>query len=145
MGAVLSEILQWLPFFGGQCLFVLKRSALAVRSPLNGTKSRRQYLKQNWDILLVRTVIALIAVYFPYRHSDVFVGYLPKWMGLIPTSAIVPLALGYMSDSTLDWLLGKDKIFGVPIPAFIKETVPQLPAVQNMVAQLGDKSETPTV
>lgn len=146
LGSFLPEFFKWLPFFSGQCLFILKRMGLAVRSPLNAMKSRRQYLKQNWDILLIRTVIEFIAVYFPYQHSNLFETYLPKWWAVIPASWVVPMALGYLADSMLDWILGKDKIFGVPIPDFIKETIPQLPEVQNLVAQLGEiKAAQPPV
>jgi len=130
------EVLNWLPFFLGQCLFILKRSGLAVRSPLNGMKSKRQYVYQNWDILLIRAVLEFIIVYFPYRHSSLFATYLPKWFNLIPGSWVIVLALGFLSDSLMDWLAGKDKVFGVPVPGFIKETIPQLPAVQQLVADL---------
>ena len=134
--AVLPEMLNWLPFFLGQCLFILKRSGLAVRSPLNAMKSRRQYIAQNWDILLIRTVLEFIVVYFPYRHAGLFATYLPKWWNLIPSSWVLSLALGFLSDSLMDWIAGQDKVLGIPVPSFIKETIPQLPQVQALVANL---------
>ncbi len=95
----------WLPFFFGQSLFILKRMALAVRSPLNPLKSRKEYLKLNWDVLLIRSALEFAVVYFPYRHvpMDTFTATLHIPFHIPQDSAVVSFLLGFLSDSTMDW------------------------------------------
>ena len=141
-----DDFLYWVPFFFGQCLFILKRTALAIRSPLNAVRSRRQYLFLNWDILAIRTALEFALVYIPYRHIPIdtltagFSWHMP--FHIPQDSAVLSFLLGYMSDSTTDWIAMQDTIFKIPIPSWIKETIPHLPQVQVMVATLEVKEDT---
>src|SRR5262249_21153214 len=64
------DVLYWLAFAAGQWLFILKRMALALRSPMNGVKTRKQYLLLNWDVLLIRSALEFVIIFYPYRHVD---------------------------------------------------------------------------
>jgi len=131
-----TDFAYWGCFLAGQWLFLLKRMALAVRSPMNALKTRREYIYANWDILLIRTALEFAAFYYPYRHVDVnaLVAKLGWPMPFkIPQAAVVAFGLGFIADFLLDWLTMQDKILGIPMPAWLKETVPQLPHVQAVI------------
>ena len=120
-----------------------KRTALAACSPMNAMKSRSQYIgSSNWDILLIRFALEFAIIFIPYRHVplDQLTANLPWHLPFhIPQdSGAFCFLLGYLSDSTTDWIAMQDKIFGVPIPSWVKETIPQLPQVQSMVNQLAE-------
>ena len=117
----------WLCFFAGQCFFMLKRSGYAIRSKLNPIKSRRQYIYQNWDILLIRIGIEMVAIYYPWRHGDlpaIFAHFGWTVPFTIPKGGMAAAGLGYLSDSGLDWLGSWSKA-----PVWLRENIPQLPFV----------------
>lgn len=144
----LWDIIYYLPFLCGQALFLLKRVGLAIRSPLNCLKSRREYLYINWDILVYRAGLEFILIYFPYRHQDVVSGWLASFGWhlpfQLPQAAILFVMLGLMSDYMLDWIAGHDKVFGMTIPKFLKEQIPQIPEVQGVLKAMAEqKNGTP--
>jgi hypothetical protein len=138
----LGDIVYWALFFLGQCIWVLICCAAAIRSTHNPIKSRRAYIKANWDIFLIRFIAEWILIYYPYRHyslNDVLtffhVGYqLPISMG---NSPIATIALGTGSDVILNtfakwqgapsWLQ--------PVQAFILERIPQVPMEQVAIVK----------
>lgn len=137
------DFVYWGCFLAGQWLFLLKRMALAVRSPMNALKNRRQYIYTNWDIILIRTAIEFAVIYYPYRHADLNMLVAKLGWSLpfkIPQAGVVAFGLGFLADFLLDWITMQDKILGISMPAWLKETVPQLPQVQQVIeAHQNDK------
>lgn len=136
------DVIYYAPFLGGQMLFLLKRIGLAIRSPLNLLKSRREYLYLNWDILSVRYVLEFAVVYYPFRHIEINTLFAMFGWNMpfhIPDSAISFFLLGYMSDSLMDWMAMQDKLMGVKVPNIVKETVPHLPEAATLVEKLKQK------
>ena len=139
------DILYYLAFAGGQSLFMLKRADLAVRSPLNAVHSKQDYFKSNWVPLLIRSFIEFVIVFMPYRHFDTdkivsAIGWNIPFH--IPQNWVVSAFLGYLSDSIMDWVVMQDKIAGITVPKLIKETIPQLLVVQNIVATIKRNGKT---
>ena len=138
------DIAYWFAFFAGQCVFVLKRSAMAVRSKTNPIKTRRAYLYANWDVILIRSVIEFIIIFYPYRHGEldsvfnfVTLGHLPF---AFPQSPVFSLALGYLADSTLDWVGTLPRV-----PEWLRESIPNLQVYSSHTVQSGvDALGTPT-
>jgi hypothetical protein len=120
-------------------LFLLKRADLARRSPLNGVHSVWFYFENNWVVILQRLAFESVLLYL-YRHPD-----FPKQIGLhfsLPTvkqSLMLVFFGGFFADAALDWITMQDSIMGVKIPAWVKESIPQLPQVQVFVAELVEK------
>lgn len=138
------DVLYWLAFAGGQLLFMLKRADLAVRSPLNAVATKRQFFRKNWVVLLIRSFFEFAAVFMPYRHADT--DAIARSFGWtmpfhIPQSWVVSALFGYFSDSIVDWITMQEKIMGIPIPKFVKENIPQLTIVTNVVALIRQKNE----
>jgi hypothetical protein len=134
-----SDLLYWLAFAGGQLLFMLKRADLAARSPLNAVPTKASYFRANWIPLLIRAFIEFAVVYTPYRHvpSDKIISAFGWNIPFhVPQSWVVSASLGYLSDSLMDWGLMQEKILGITVPSFIKETIPQLPQVTVLVAAI---------
>jgi hypothetical protein len=128
-----------LAFNAGQWLFLLKRMALAVRSPMNALRSRRQYLAQNWDILIYRGVIEF-GFLWAYLHQEQL-GQLLALVHVflsfrIPVFGFGCFALGLLCDFTMDWIAMQDRVLGIPVPSWIKEFVPRLPQLEIVVANL---------
>ena len=64
---LLGDLIYWVIFLAGECLWVLICAAAAVRSKHNPLKSRRAYVKENWDIYLIRFCVEFL-VYYGWRH-----------------------------------------------------------------------------
>jgi len=127
------DFVLWLCFFLGQSLFILKRSAMAIRSKTNPLKTRRQYVYRNWDILTIRIAIETVLVYYPWRHGDlpaIFAHFGWSVPFTIPNGGFAAAGLGYLSDSAIDWLSTWSKA-----PMWIRENVPQLPLVIQTTEQ----------
>jgi hypothetical protein len=142
------DLLYWLAFAAGQSLFMLKRTALAIRSPMNSMGSRTEYLKLNWDVLLIRSALEFAFIFYPYRHVPLasllsFTGWNIPFA--IPQSAVTVFILGFFSDAMMDWAAMQDKLFGkIPVPSWIKETIPQLPEnvkLQKAIGKAVDAAE----
>lgn len=128
------DVILWLVFFCGQCVYILKRAAMAIRSKTNPIKSRRAFLYANWDILAIRSTVEFILIFYPLRHlnmgtlASLMHFTLPSW---IPTDGHLGawgfFACGIASDVLLDWIGENDKVPNV-IRQFIKENVPNVPA-----------------
>jgi hypothetical protein len=134
-------------FFLGQFLTMLRRAYLAKRSKLNGIESIRQFFAINWIPLLYRSVVEWLIFFYAYRfwQASSIQWAISKFGLNIPFQ--VPehrglwgcLGTGIISSSLLDLLAMQDKIFGIPIPKFIKEQILTLPEVQQFVNTLGPK------
>jgi hypothetical protein len=136
------DIIFWLFFVSGQLMFMLKRADLARRSPLNGVPSIAAYFKTNWVIILQRLAFEVIFL-FVYRYPG-----FPNELGLhfslpvIKQSLVLSFFGGFFADALLDWATMQDSIIGIKVPKWVKESIPQLPQVQALVANLGPKSVT---
>lgn len=139
------DIVYWLVFALGQLLFLLKRADLAKRSPLNGVRSIGQFFGQNWITLLFRSALEFVFPFYVYRHTDPAV--LSSWIAKvgvnipfrIPQSLVVAFLLGLFSDMLMDWLAMQDSVAGIKIPSWLKENIPQLPEVKQLVDSLNPK------
>ena|SRR5258708_14644587 len=131
------DLLFWIVFIAGQMMFLLKRADLAHRSPLNGVKSIPAYFTTNWVVIFQRLAFESLFL-FLYRHPA-----FPSEIGLhfsLPTvkqSLVLAFFGGFFADASLDWITLQDTIFGIKIPTWIKENIPQLPQVQTFVSTLG--------
>lgn len=139
----LWDIIFILMFSAGQLLFMLKRADLARRSPLNGVKSIGNFFALNWVVLLFRAVIEWGIFLWPYRSASnsflqsivhkvwsSFPFQLPQHRGLVGC-----FFLGIGADFLLDWVTGQSWIDSVPILRLLKENIPQLPKVQQLIAE----------
>ena len=121
---MIIELLFWFCFGAGQALWILALAAIAIRKPANPTKTRREYLEHNWDLLLIRAVLEL-PIFFLFRHASlatlahaVAVPW-PEWL-VIPNHPMAALVIGFAADVILSFAL--NKIPGIP-PA-LKERIP---------------------
>lgn len=126
------DIALWLVFFAGQCVYILKRCAMAIRSKTNPIKSRRAFLVANWDILAYRSVIEFALLFYPLRHLTVgtIAGIihfsLPVWIPAeSQVSAIGFFFIGIGADVMLDWIGESDKTPSF-IKKFLQEQVPDV-------------------
>jgi hypothetical protein len=130
-----GDLLYYLAFLGGQSLFILKRSAQAIRSKTNPIKSRREYLKSNWDVLLIRVAIEA-PIFYIFRHYDTntILAFFTQWRTpfQIPQGAMTSFMLGYLSDSLLDWF-GTSKV----APDWLKENIPNVQVYASRSVQTG--------
>ena len=136
MSRWLWDIVYWLVFISGQMMFLLKRADLARRSPLNGVISIGSYFVTNWVVIVQRLAFESLFL-FLYRHPD-----FPSQLGLHFTLPLAKQSLvlaffgGFFADAILDWIAMQNTLLGITIPSWIKESIPQLPQVQNFVAGL---------
>lgn len=133
----IRDIGYWLAFALGQLLFLLKRADLARKSPLNGLPTIKAFFALNWITILYRSVLEFGLILYPYRHMDINslidkIGWLPDSIR-IPQSVVLAFFLGLFSDYLMDWIAMQDSIAGFKIPKFLKESIPQLPAVKQLV------------
>lgn len=136
--ALISQHLRWdfvlyLAFFAGQALTVLRRAGIAMRSPTNPVLRRRDYVKNNWDLLLIRTLIE-IPFFWAWRHAelqDIFALFGKRVPFEIPQGTIAAFAWGFFADSTLDWLSTVQKIGPWPVPSWLKSNIPSLPMIKS--------------
>jgi len=133
------DLIYWFFFALGQGLFLLKRADLARRSPLNGMPTIGAFFVMNWVTLLYRSVFEVGLVFYPYRHVDV--NSLIDKLGWnlpiqIPQSLWVAFFLGILSDYLMDWIVLQEKIGPFKVPSFLKENIPQLPEVKQLVDQM---------
>lgn len=107
-------------------------------------RTRRQYVRLNWDILGIRSALEFVFVFTPYRHVplDRLTAALPWHLPFnIPQDSLAfCILLGYLSSSMMDSAAMQEKLFGFPIPGWVKETIPQIPAVQQLVQNLTTKT-----
>jgi hypothetical protein len=136
-----------LVFCAGQFLFMLKRADLAKSSQLNGVKTIGEFFTINWVKLLFRAAIEWGIVLWPYRSAS------GDWLQTVIGKLGVNLPFqipshrglagcffaGVCAELVLDWVLGKQSILGIPIPAMLKEQIPQLPQVTQLVDTLTPK------
>lgn len=133
----IGDIGFYLCFIFGQFLFVLKRSASAIRNPNNVIKTRRQFFFVNWDVLSVRAAIEALMIYYPWRHIPLSTMLawvhipVPDWAQTLLTSGVMgdpitAVAIGYVADSVLDALSMSTKIPGW-LSRWIKENIPAAP------------------
>jgi hypothetical protein len=140
---MVSDVLYWFAFFGGQFLFMLKRADLAVRSPLNAVESKSHFFAYNWVPLTIRTFIEFGFIFAPWRSIGtdgmmaLFGWHVPF---PVPHGWVAASILGYLSDSMMDWAAMQKKILGITVPDIIKETIPQLAVVTQIVAVIKEQN-----
>jgi len=128
-----GDIALYLLFFAGQLLYILKRSAAAIRNPDTPIKNRRQYVYHNWDILLIRTAFEF-PVFYLWRHESV--SFLLNLLNLgnvfgtsgmgFYSSPITALVVGYAASDVLNWITNWTRL-----PQFLRdwlaEEIPAMP------------------
>jgi len=137
-----QDLVYYLAFLAGQLLFVLKRSASAIRSKLNPIATRRAFFVANWDLLLIRCALEA-PIFYVYRHYDVnsVLSLFTTWQVPfhIPQSAMTAFLFGYLADSLLDWFGASAKA-----PEWLKETIPGIQVfAQHTVGQGTDATGAP--
>jgi len=137
-----GDVLYYAAFVGGQALFILKRSAQAIRSKTNPISSRTQYVKSNWDVLLIRMAIEA-PIFYIFRHYDTntVLAFFTQWRVpfQVPQGGMTSFLLGYLSDSLLDWF-GTSKV----APEWLKENIPNFQVLSaHTVATTTDSSGAP--
>jgi hypothetical protein len=134
---VQGDLAYYLLFFLGQCFYLLKRAAMAIRSKNNDVRTRRDFFSMNWDILLVRAALES-PFYWMWRHYT-----LSQLLAVAHVSWTVPFSdaqggpfsyfiLGFSADAILDWVSTWENL---PQWArdLIKEDVPTLPVAPPIV------------
>lgn len=116
-----SSFAVWALYLLGQCVHILKRAGMAVRSKSNSIRSRSAFVAHCWDALLVRLV--LCAGLFWWLLAD------PRSLARVLALCGVHLApdfsmglgtaliFGYFADSVLDWLVSRIPILQKELPA----------------------------
>lgn len=131
--AIRVDLLLYLVFVIGQWTFILKRAGSAIRNTNSIVTSRREFVYHNWDTILIRALIEAAVVFYPLRYFTIgqIVGFLSlgNWtpssiaLNTVLGNPIAFFAIGYGSDSILDWISLSQKL-----PAFLrnwlKENVP---------------------
>ena len=124
-------------FVLGQLFFILKRAGSAVRNASNPIKNRREFLYENWDILLGRAVIAAVCVYMPWRYISLatILGWFninanTGWLAVLIASGatggfVAVGAIGYASDSILDGISQSPKLPDW-VARWAKENIPNI-------------------
>jgi hypothetical protein len=112
-----SSLSLWLCFALGQATHILKRAGMAVRSPQNALRTRREYLRLHWDVLAVRALLSAALFWLLEGRPDLLAA-LPAIFGAppaeLPLTGATALILGYFADSVMDWLVSR-------VPALQKE------------------------
>lgn len=136
------DIVFLLVYSAGQFLFLLRRADLARRSPLNGLNSIWQFFRQNWVVLLIRCVVFEDSLLYLYRHPDFLAMFgVNVHLYHFPQSLMLTFFGGFFADTAVDYITGLDKVpvVGWVIPKKVKEQIPQLPEVQQLVSTLESK------
>lgn len=110
----------WLPFAAGMAIHVLKRAGMTVRSQNNAVRTRGEFIKIFWDVLVVRATLCA-ALFWIVLEQPALLGRLAQFFG---TAQILELRLnsgtalifGYFADSILDWVASHVPIFQRELP-----------------------------
>jgi hypothetical protein len=110
----------WALFTAGHGLHVLKRASLSARSPLSGTKNRREWLRTNAINLAIRFFVNAAAFSYWMAHPDAAtraIGALglPLNLTLEPGNATAAL-FGLSGNSMVDWAAAKVPFLQKEIP-----------------------------
>lgn len=130
----LGDLAYWAVFFLGECLWVLVCAAAAIRSKYNPIKSRREYVRQNWDVFLIRFAVE-ISFYAIWRHVSLNeILTLTKIPYQLPAQSGGPGAGGPVAAFFLGF--GADSLIGVAshwnklpekLRQWIQERIPEVP------------------
>ncbi len=130
----LGDLAYWFVFFLGECLWVLVCAAAAIRSKYNPIKSRREYVRQNWDIFLIRFAVEII-FYTAWRHLSLNeLLTLTKISYQLPVQSGGPSGGGPVAAFFLGF--GADALIGVAshwdklpekLRQWIQERIPEVP------------------
>lgn len=143
----LHLLILWLCFFGGQCLFLLKRAGSAIRNKGTAVHTRWQYFSLNWDTILIRGTIAGIFIFYPFHKFSLeqIIGFF-GWnlsstilanLSTAADSLVGYFAVGYASDSILDGLSVNQKL-----PQFIRNWIHEnVPTLAQVVAQQQEEAK----
>lgn len=138
----LGDLLFWIAFLVGQCVWVFICACAAIRSKTNPLKRRVDYVKLNWDILAIRFFFEALLIFFPWRHigpQDIlkFFGQTWQWPFGSSTGPGVYLVLGVAADSLFN-AVSKSKKLPEWLRQWIQEKVPQVP--MEIVANVETKT-----
>jgi hypothetical protein len=102
-----NTIMVWAFFVLGQILCILKRASFAIRGP-NAVKTRWDYVKVYWDIMLIRAAVGVIIFWLWASYPSILNTVASKF-GLnyeltIPVIPPVALCFGLFVDVILDWI-----------------------------------------
>lgn len=123
-------------FLVGLGLRILSRAGFAIRNPVNPVSSRWQFVKNNWDTMLIRSFWDSLAFGYWLTHPTAFgdffnLFHLPFNFN-VPTNIITAPGFGFLIDSGFDWLgsavinIPQLKVLGV----LLGGTIPPLPSVE---------------
>lgn len=117
-------------FLVGICLFFLAKSGALMRQ--GKLKTRREFLYENWDSMLIRVCVFDSMVFWGWRHVD-FQAVLKNYhiSPLVPiapwfNSWIAALVVGFFSDAIVAWALSSSLI-PVGIRTVLNDELPPLP------------------
>jgi len=129
----IGDLVLFVIFMFGVFLYFLNRSGDALRK--GQITRRRDYFYQNFDVMLIRTALICLPVYWIWRHYTV-AGLLMKFgvgsifgadtVGEYYSSPFAGPAIGYAANSLVTWILKSPKV-----PQFFKDwlhaEIPDLP------------------
>lgn len=111
----------WSLFTAGHILHVMKRASLSAQSPLSGTLSRRDWLRQNALALVIRFFVNAAAFSYWITHPSAATQGLARFglpvnLTLEPGHATAAM-FGLSGDSLIDWAAAKVPFLQKEIPA----------------------------
>jgi hypothetical protein len=120
------------------------RAGMAVRSSSNTVKSRKEYFSQNWDTLLVRTLLVL-PVYWVDQNPVEIGGWIHKPIPFkIPDGLLAVMVLGFFSNAIIDWFSSLETIPFTKwqMPKVIRDNIPLFPTNGKTVPAQNAKQDT---
>jgi len=128
-------IILWVLYFVGIAVRVLGRAGFAIRNPINPIGSRWQFVKKNYDTILVRTLITSCGFHYWLGHPTAVSDMLafihsPLSFNIPVTGGTAPM-IGYLSDQLLD--SGVARIAHIPQLAWLtwllRGQIPSFPSI----------------
>ena len=118
--ATVSKIVIWPLFVCGQLLSILRKAELAVQATTNPIKSRREYARLYWVILLYRSVVALsifwVWVIYPAAFSSLAHSIGLTWNLELPPTPPIAIFAGLLYDVGLEWVFNKVPSLRIDLP-----------------------------
>ena len=112
----------YLAFLGGEIMFLFKRASLVAQSETNPTSTVWAFIWRNKITIVVRWFCAFIMVFWPcetWGFTQMFALFGWKLPLSINPGAVPFAALGYCSDSLIDWIFAQKFV-----PSFFKDILP---------------------
>lgn len=129
---MIVDLVLWVFFFLGQCMWILKCAAAAIRSKNSPVNTRFGFIAANWDIFVIRMSIELIPFWI-LRHVSIdsilgwFGSTAPKWIPMgIGESWLLFFLAGLGADIAIDSLAQSNWI-PEKWRKRLKEEIPEIP------------------